>query len=134
MHELTLVQGMLDSVNDSAAEKGRRVRSYRVGVGELAQFDGKLLRQLFADLTKGTALEGVSFSMEPEKSVLRCLGCGKTWEFQDVAGQLNKQEREMVHFLPEILNSCAKCPSCSKSFFDIEKGRSVRVIEVVFDG
>ena len=108
--------------------------SCKIGVGELAQFDTKLIRQLFADLTRGTALQHAKVMIVPEKSRVRCISCGRTWDFQDLAKQLSVSDREMVHFLPELLNSCAKCPSCSKSYFEIEDGRSIRVIEVVLDG
>jgi len=132
MHELTLVQGMLDSVNEGAAKRGKKAVAIRVGVGELAQFDTKLLVRLFADLTKGTELQGVKMTFESERSKIRCLGCGRVRTFRELAGQLSKSDREMVHFLPELLGSFAKCPSCSRSFFEIEAGRSVRVIEVSF--
>ena len=56
-----------------------------------------------------------------------------TYADSQLSGQMSEDEKEMVHFLPELLNSFAKCPSCSRSFFEIEEGRSVRLIEVVFD-
>jgi hydrogenase nickel incorporation protein HypA/HybF len=133
MHELTLAQGILDSVNESALRERKQVASYRIGVGELAQFDMRLLRKLFRELSKGTPLEGAKISFELERSRLQCLGCGREMSFDDISDQLSKQEREMVHFLPELLNSCAKCPTCSRSYFEIEAGRSVRVMEIVFD-
>jgi Zn finger protein HypA/HybF involved in hydrogenase expression len=133
LHELSLVQGILDAVRETADEKGGRVRSFRVGVGELAQFDVRLVRQLLKDMKKGTSLQGASVTVEPEKSKIRCLTCGKRWDFQELAGPLTGDEKEMMHFLPELLNSCTKCPSCSKSYFEIEEGRSVRIIEVVLD-
>jgi len=133
MHELTLVQGILDSVNESSSREDRRVARYTVGVGELAQFDVRLLRKLFRDLSKNTTLEGAKVSFVREKARLRCLGCERTMSFGDLSGQLSQQEKEMVHFLPELLNSCAKCPSCSRSYFEIDAGRSVRIVEIAFD-
>jgi Zn finger protein HypA/HybF involved in hydrogenase expression len=123
----------MDAVMETADEKGGKVRSFRVGVGELAQFDVRLVRQLLEDMKEGTALQGASVVVEPEKSKIRCLACGKRWDFQDLAGPLTRDDKEMMHFLPELLNSCTKCPSCSKSYFEIEEGRSVRIIEVVLD-
>ncbi len=133
MHELSLVQGIMDAVEETAEERGGRVRSFKVGVGELAQFDIRLVRQLLDDIRKGTPLEGAKVVVEPEKSKVRCMSCGRIWDFQQLAGAMSGDEREMVHFLPELLNSCSRCPSCSKSYFEIEQGRSVRVIEVVLD-
>jgi hydrogenase nickel insertion protein HypA len=133
LHELSLVQGIIDAVNESADERGGKVKSFKVGVGELAQFDIRLVRSLLEDMRRGTPLEGAKVVVEPEKSRVRCLSCGKCWDFQDLAGPLSGDEKEMMHFLPELLDSCSKCPSCSKSYFEIEEGRSVRIIEVVLD-
>jgi len=74
----------------------------------------------------------VTVKVEPSK--VKCLSCGSLWQFHDLNGNMTEGEKEMVHFLPELLNSCAKCPSCSKSFFEIEEGRSVRVTEVILAG
>jgi hydrogenase nickel insertion protein HypA len=133
VHELSLVQGIIDTVNETAEEKGGKVKSVKVGVGELANFDIRLVRRLLKDMKKGTALEEAIFVVESERSRVRCLGCGKLWDFQALSGSLSIDEREMMHFLPELLNSCSKCPSCSKSYFEITEGRSVRIVEVILD-
>ena len=133
MHELSLVNGVLQAVEETAKQRGGRVKSFRVGVGELAQFDLRLVRQLLEDTRRGTHLQGAVATVEVEQSKIRCMSCGKEWNFRELSGQMSEEEKEMVHFLPELLNSFAKCPSCSKSFFEIEEGRSVRLIEVVFD-
>jgi Zn finger protein HypA/HybF involved in hydrogenase expression len=109
------------------------VKSFKVGVGELAQFDLRLVRQLLEDSRRGTSLQGVEVAIRVERSKIRCMSCGMEWNFRQLSGQMSGEEKEMVHFLPELLNSFAKCPSCSKSFFEIMEGRSVRLIEVVFD-
>jgi hydrogenase nickel insertion protein HypA len=133
VHELSLVQGIMDAVEEIADEKGGKVKSVRVGIGELAQFDARLVRQLLEDLKEGTSLQGARVTVEPEKSKIKCLSCGRRWDFHELAGPLTSDEREMMHFLPELLNSCTRCPSCSKSYFEIQEGRSVRIIEVELD-
>ncbi len=127
------MQGIIDAVNETAREKGGRVRSFKIGVGELAQFDLRLVRQLLEDVRSGTPLAGATVTIEKERSRIRCLGCGRVWDFRELSGPLSAEEREMMHFLPELLNSCSKCPSCSRSYFEIEEGRSVRLTEVVLD-
>ncbi len=109
------------------------MKSFKVGVGELAQFDIRLVRRLLNDVSKGTPLEGATVVVEREKSRVRCLSCGKAWGFRDLVGSLSKEEREAVHFLPELLSSWSRCPSCSKNYFEIEEGRGVRLFEVVLD-
>jgi len=133
LHELALVQGIVDAVQETAREKKRKVTSFKIEVGELSQFDIRLIRQLLADIAKGTPLEGAKIIVQREKCRVRCLGCGNRWGFEQLAGTLSESDKEMVHFLPELISSCSKCPSCSKSYFEIEAGRSVRVAEVTLD-
>lgn len=123
----------MDAVEETAKVKDGKVVSFKVGIGELAQFDTRLVRQLLSDLRTGTPLEGAAVTVETEKSKIKCLSCGAQLDFQKLVGTLSSDEREMVHFLPELLSSFSKCPSCSKSYFEIEEGRSVRVVEVVLD-
>jgi len=133
LHELSLVQGIVDAVQETAREKKGKVTSFKIEVGELSQFDIRLIRQLLADITKGTPLEGAKVIVQREKCRVRCLGCGNRWGFEQLTGTLSEKNKEMVHFLPELISSCSKCPSCSKSYFEIEAGRSVRVAEVTLD-
>jgi len=133
LHELSLVQGIVDAVQETAREKKGKVTSFKIEVGELSQFDIRLIRQLLADITKGTPLEGAKVIVQREKCRVRCLGCGNRWGFEQLTGTLSENDKEMVHFLPELISSCSKCPSCSKSYFEIEAGRSVRVAEVTLD-
>jgi len=133
VHELSLVNGILQAVEATAKEVGGSVKSFKVGVGELAQFDLRLVRQLLTDSRRGTPLQDAEVAIEVEQSKVRCMSCGREWNFRQLSGQMSEEEKEMVHFLPELLNSFAKCPFCSRSFFEIEEGRSVRLIEVVFD-
>lgn len=133
MHELSLVQGIIDSVQQTAKERGGKVLSFEVRVGELAQFDVGLVRELLKELKKGTPLEGAKVVVRTEKSKMRCLSCGSLWGFSDIVKPMPRDEREVVHFFPELLNSYTRCPSCSKSYLEIEEGRSVRIAEVSLD-
>ena len=133
LHELSLVQGIIRAVEDEARERGGKVRSFKVRVGELAQFDIKLVRELLRELRQGTPLQSARVKVEPERAKVRCLSCNSRWSFNAVAGQMSADEKEVVHFLPDLFSCYFKCPSCSKSYFEIEEGRSVRVAEVTLD-
>ncbi len=133
MHELSLVQGIIDAVQAMAGEKRGRVLSFEVKVGELAQFDLGLVRELLNELKADTSLAGAKVSVRQEKSRIRCLSCGSVWSFDEVAGPISSDGREVVHFFPELVNSYSHCPSCSKSFLEIEQGRSVRIARVDLD-
>ena len=133
MHELSLVQGVIDAVDESARGKEKKVLSLEIRVGELAQFDLRLVRQLLRDLSKGTSIEGAKVSVRSEKSRVKCLSCGAVWSFEETMRHVSKDEREVVHFFPELLNSYFSCPRCAKSYMEILEGRSVRIAKVVID-
>ncbi len=128
-----MVQGIISSLLETAEKRKARVLSFEVRVGELAQFDIRLVKALLNELKAGTPLEGSKAVVRRENSKIRCLGCGSVWGFRDVVRSMSKDEREVVHYFPELLNSYTRCPSCSKSYFEIEEGRSVRIAEMRLD-
>jgi hydrogenase nickel insertion protein HypA len=133
LHEFSLVEGIIQSVEELAATNEKQVKSVSVRVGELAQFDLRMIRELLTELKKGTPLEGARFGVRVEKAKVKCLNCKKEWTFGDVLGQLSNDEKEVVHFFPEILSTYSRCPSCHKNYLEIEEGRSVRIAEVTFE-
>jgi Zn finger protein HypA/HybF involved in hydrogenase expression len=133
LHELSLVEGIIEAVEEEAKGRGGNVRSFKVKVGELAQFDLRLVRELLRELRQGTPLQSTRVRVELERAKIRCLTCNSEWNFDDVIGHMSADEKEVVHFLPELFSCYFRCPSCSKSYFEIEQGRSVRVAEVTLD-
>ncbi len=133
MHEFSLVQGIISSLLETAEKRNARVLSFEVRVGELAQFDIGLVRALLNELRAGTPLEGAKAVVRRESSKVKCLSCGSVWGFNDVVRSMSEDEREVVHYFPELLSSYTRCPSCSKSYFEIEGGRSVRIAEMRLD-
>ncbi|MEM2873110.1 MAG: hydrogenase/urease maturation nickel metallochaperone HypA [Nitrososphaerales archaeon] len=130
MHELALVEGIISNVIDFAHERKGHVVSFKVAIGEFAQFDKKLIKDLLVELVKGTELEKAKMIVKIEKAETKCLHCNSKWGVNELLEPLSNDQKEMIHFLPELLNSFTKCPNCGKSDFEIEKGRSVRVVEV----
>lgn len=133
LHELALAEGIVSAVLDLAFKRGGRITGFKVAIGELAQFDKRLIEDLLIELVKGTELKGAHIAIEVEKAVIKCLYCGSRWGFNELVEPLPDDEKEMIHFLPELLNSFSKCPACGKSDLEIEGGRSVRVVEVELD-
>ncbi len=130
MHELVVVSGIVEAVSRYARQEGKRVVRFRVAVGELAGFSIELIRELLRDMVKKTELEGAEFSVEAEAAGVKCLSCGATLGFRELIGPLSEDEREMMHFLPELVSSFSRCPRCGGRDFEIESGRSVKIVEV----
>jgi hydrogenase nickel incorporation protein HypA/HybF len=134
VHELTLVQGIIDAVSDQGKERRRKVIGVEITLGELAQFDPRTVRVLLKELRKGTPLEGARVTLKTEKALIRCASCQSVWNFKEVAPSLTEESKEVVHFFPELVSSYFRCPRCSKGFFEILQGRSVSISRVKFDG
>ena len=133
MHELALTEGIVSFVLDLARKKGERVVGFTVAIGELAQFNRTLIEDLLPKLTKETELNDARVTVEVEKAVIRCLYCNSKLGFHTLIEPLPNNEKEMIHFLPELLSSFCKCPKCQMSDLQIESGRSIRVAEVEMD-
>ena len=133
MHELVLVEGLISEVRDLAHQKNGRVIGFKVALGELAQFENSLIEELLFQLVKGTELETAEIVIEIEKSEVKCLYCGTQSGFRELVDPLSENDKEMVHFFPELINAFSKCPSCGNHDLEIKKGRSVRLVEVELD-
>ena len=128
-----MVEGIIQAVDETSAANGKRVKTVSVRVGELAQFDLRVIRELLTELKKGTPLEDARVHVRLEKAKVRCLSCKKQWTFRDIVGPLPNEDKEVVHFFPELLSTYSRCPSCHKNYLEIEEGRSVRIAGVRFE-
>jgi hydrogenase nickel incorporation protein HypA/HybF len=133
MHEAILVEGIISALLEISREKGKHVDYFKVGVGELSQFNVELIRYLLTEMVKGTELENTHVDVEVEEAIVKCLSCGFKLSFQELIDPLSSNEKEAIHFLPELISSFCKCPLCSMSDFEIEQGRGVRIVEVRLD-
>ena len=128
MHEWALAEAVVRACARVAEEKrADRVVSVVVKLGELQQIDEEAFSYALSELSRGTVLEGARFVLEREEAKLRCRSCGHEWPFSDALALLSHDEREAVHFVPELVHAFVKCPRCGSPDFDIEGGRGVWV-------
>jgi hydrogenase nickel incorporation protein HypA/HybF len=77
VHELSLAQAILDTVQQQAASHGAsRVLSIRLRIGELSAVVDEALTFSLGIIGKGTAAEGCAVTIEHVPWVVRCAGCG----------------------------------------------------------
>lgn len=78
MHELSLIQGLLETVSQSAAENSiTRVSLVKLVVGECHGALPEALEFAFQVLTPGTVCEGAALEMETIPALLLCRQCGR---------------------------------------------------------
>jgi hydrogenase nickel incorporation protein HypA/HybF len=75
MHELSLCQAMLETVERRAA--GRRVHRVNVRIGQFRQVVPDSLQFAWELLTDGTDLAGSVLAIDHVPAVIECTGCGE---------------------------------------------------------
>ncbi|MDI6632468.1 MAG: hydrogenase maturation nickel metallochaperone HypA, partial [Thermoanaerobacteraceae bacterium] len=80
MHELSLVESMMSSIAESAAENNIiRVIRVKLVVGRLNLAQPELLQFAFDALRTGTIFEAATLEIEERPLVMRCRKCGGTF-------------------------------------------------------
>ncbi len=81
MHELSLVESILQIVEEYAAKEGfSRVTALRLSFGKLSSVVPQALSFAFEVQSKGTRAEGAALELEILPAVIRCLACEKDVE------------------------------------------------------
>ncbi len=84
MHELTLCEAILDTLN---AEKQRRrfsaLKRLKLEIGRFASVDPDALTYAFEVTTRGSWLDGVEVEVVRPPGRAKCLDCGETVEVED---------------------------------------------------
>ena len=78
----------------------------------------------------GEKLKDIKFSIETEKSTLKCKSCENKWTFDDMKNKLNEDESEAIHFIPEVAFVHSRCPQCGSPDFEISSGRGGSITSI----
>jgi len=135
MHEWALAEGVIETALRVAEERGiDRVRAVRVRMGRLQQIDPDIFAFALGELVKGQPprIRDAAFEFEHEPAAFECRRCGTKWtldaapEFSGEAPEaLDEEEKEAIHFVPELAHVYLRCPSCGSPDFQVAAGRGV---------
>ena len=128
MHEWALAEAVVSTVLDLAQkEKMEEVTRIEIRMGEFQQIDRDIFEFALKEviLPQKSLLQNTEIEIETEEAVLKCHVCGNEWMYGDVLNDLDEDEIESIHFIPEIAHVCIKCPGCGSPDFEISKGRGV---------
>ncbi|GBC71693.1 hydrogenase nickel incorporation protein HypA [Candidatus Calditenuaceae archaeon HR02] len=132
MHEYVIARGVVESVRNFSLNFGCGVKRFKVLVGELSMLDIGVLREALEGLIAASEVRGADFSIEIEPARISCGSCGNIISFGEAVSHLSEEEREMIHFLPDLIASYAACRRCGSLDLRIISGRGVSVRDVVF--
>jgi len=83
MHEMSLAEGVLQVIEDSARSNGfTQVKTVWLEIGELSGADVEAMRFCFDAVVKGTLAEGARLEIVTTEGQGRCLTCGQTVHIQ----------------------------------------------------
>lgn len=131
MHEWALAESVVETVRQELAKRRTAsVESVTVLFGELQSID----RDLFIEgigqfLSSEMPVTLDEFTIETEEAVFTCNKCGHEWNLRDMK-ELDEDELEAIHFLPESAHVYIACPACGSRDFRITRGRGVAIKEI----
>ncbi|MFZ0303378.1 MAG: hydrogenase maturation nickel metallochaperone HypA [Terracidiphilus sp.] len=108
MHELSIVESVVDAVTETAARyPGARVKSVKLRVGVLAAVVQESLEFCWELATQGTALSGAALVVKSVPIVLHCAACGSDPEIEGVQS--------------------LRCPNCGELTGELRQGRELEI-------
>ena len=123
MHEWALAEAVIASASQIAEKEGlKEVTEVTIKVGELQQIQLEILEFALSQL-KSSRLKNTNFVLETARGEFGCMVCGCKWSFPKE--ELGEEERESIHFVPEVAHTYIKCPKCGSPDFEILQGRGV---------
>lgn len=113
MHELGIMTGVMESVEQAACDVGAdKVLRISLSVGVMTEAVEDALRFAFEALSEGTMCEGAEFDVSMVEPKSACLECGA----------------EFAHDRWHVT-----CPSCGSGFTQIIEGKELRIDSIEVD-
>jgi len=123
MHEWALAEAVILTASQIAEKEGlKEVTEVKIKIGELQQIEQDIFEFALSQL-KNERLMNTRFVIETVKVEFECMVCGHKWVF--AKEKLGEDEKEGIHFVPEVAHAFIKCPKCGSSDFEILQGRGV---------
>ncbi len=130
MHEWALAEGViLTALNVAKEEELKEITTIAVKIGELQQISVDFFKQSLEAVlpSEDGLLANVEFLLEIEQAQMKCRACDCQYQRPETHGDLEKEKREAIHFIPELAHSYLACPNCESQDFEIVQGRGVRI-------
>lgn len=113
MHELGVMTGVLQAVEESAKQAGsEKVLKISLSVGVMTEAIEDALRFAFEALSEGTMCESAELEITMIPPVSVCAECG------------NEYEHDRFHML---------CPECGSSFTQLIRGKELQIDSIEVD-
>lgn len=132
MHEWALAESLLEAAKLTVTEnKLTKVNSITVVLGELQDISKSAIDAVFKELTAEdkAVFKSTALIFETEPAELKCQLCGTVFGYEQKPN-LEHDQTEAIHFLPETSKVYLRCPACNSPDFKIENGRGIYIKEI----
>jgi hydrogenase nickel incorporation protein HypA/HybF len=110
MHEMSLAEGVLQLVEETARrENARRVKLVVLEIGQISSVEPEALKFCFEAVSKGSLAAGAALEIIAVPGVGRCLSCAETVPMDEIYGV---------------------CPKCGSHQVQATGGTEMRVKEI----
>ena len=136
MHEFALADAVVKAARDAARDAGMaRIDVVTVRVGELQQIRRDLFEYSLTEVLPAAdpILQGIRFIVEEEPVRFRCRVCQAEFGRADLERVGDADDREAIHFIPELSHAYVRCPECASPDFEILAGRGVSLARIEGD-
>ncbi len=132
MHEWALAESVIvSSIKAAEKEKLSKIKEIIILIGELQQIENEIFEFALNEVVKTyDILKEVKFTIEIEKTKLKCNNCNENWGFDKIKKKINEDESEAIHFIPEVAFVHTRCPKCGSPDFEIISGRGVSISQI----
>ena len=132
MHEWALAESIiLTVINELKKKKLKIINEINISIGELQQIEIDIFNFALNEiLKKYNKLKNVKINIKIDESKLKCKVCNHTWKFGDIIKELNENESESIHFIPEVAFVHSRCPKCKSPDFEIISGRGLSITSI----
>ena len=120
MHELSMAQGIINAVLDTANENNAtEVTEVTVEVGRLAMINPEQLQFILGVLVENTLMEDAEIKFEDIPAEIQCFDC-------DFNGEAILDDKD--HYAPLV-----KCPKCDSLSVETLNGKDIVVKNIVIE-
>ena len=131
MHEWALAEAVIASAAETARQqKMSVVEEIVLNIGELQSIDGEMFTSLVQNQISQSEpmLQKANVRFVRGEAAFECQACRK--EFSEQDAKVGEEEREAIHFVPEMAHVYMRCPACGSPDFSIVRGRGVFIQEI----
>ncbi|MEM2662883.1 MAG: hydrogenase maturation nickel metallochaperone HypA [Metallosphaera sp.] len=136
MHEWSIADAILRTVEDMIEGKEGKVSKIVLGIPSISFLDVEILTEAFDELKKNTSLSNSRLEVKIRAPVFTCHRCGSTFSIDEIKSQVDGLRSEFgeeypLHLIPMLGPSFLRCPHCGSH--DISGNDDIVVERVEFE-